>query len=60
MINSPGFVGTKVIDESLVIVYQTAPAVTLDKPIHLAAAILDHSKRIMTNKFYEVGCVSKY
>ena len=50
--NEPGFKDVKIVTEDLVIAYQIPPEVTLNKPIQVASAILDHSKRYYYYYFF--------
>ena len=43
--SSSGFKDLKIVTDDLVIAYQIPEEVTLNKPIQVASAILDHSKR---------------
>ena len=38
--------------DSLVLVFMTPVKVKLNKPLHIGATILEHSKRVMYDKFY--------
>ena len=51
--NMPGFRGSKIVSPSLVLVFMTPTKVKLNKPLHIGATILEHSKRVMYEKFYE-------
>ena len=47
-----GFRGSKIVSDSLVLVFMTPVKVRLNKPLHIGATILEHSKRVMYDKFY--------
>ena len=38
--------------DSLVLVFMTPTKVRMNKPLHIGATILEHSKRVMYDKFY--------
>ena len=48
-----GFRGYKIVSDSLVLVFMTPAKVRLNKPLHIGATILEHSKRVMYDKFYQ-------
>jgi hypothetical protein len=48
-----GFRGYKIVSDSLVLVFMTPAKVKLNKPLHIGATILEHSKRVMYDKFYQ-------
>ena len=48
-----GFRGSKIVSDSLVLVFMTPVKVKLNKPLHIGATILEHSKRVMYDKFYD-------
>ena len=58
--NEPGFKDVKIVTDDLVIAYQIPPEVTLNKPIQVASAILDHSKRYYYYYFYMQHFTFKY
>ena len=47
-----GFRGSKIVSDNLVLVFMTPVKVRLNKPLHIGATILEHSKRVMYDKFY--------
>ena len=47
-----GFRGSKIVSDSLVLVFMTPTRVKMNKPLHIGATILEHSKRVMYDKFY--------
>lgn len=47
-----GFRGSKIVSDSLVLVFMTPTKVKMNKPLHIGATILEHSKRVMYDKFY--------
>ena len=47
-----GFRASKIVSDSLVLVYMTPTKVKMNKPLHIGATILEHSKRVMYDKFY--------
>merc|ERR1711894_823275 len=51
--NMSGFRGYKIVSDSLVLVFMTPAKVRLNKPLHIGATILEHSKRVMYDKFYQ-------
>ena len=47
-----GFRGSKIVSDYLVLVFMTPTKVRMNKPQHIGATILEHSKRVMYDKFY--------
>ena len=50
-----GFRGSKIVSDSLVLVFMTPTKVKMNKPLHIGATILEHSKRVGVNAVFGVN-----